>query len=155
VAQYAAEVKPLLSCSYQSLQFTPITIQRLWAPEAAASKEGSVDLSLPQYHRKMVAVIERWEWHITAAGPDVALDVSEKELAQFRSRVSNPDNVREFMERWAGEDRDVEEGFGERGEGEGDDKSDNLEIVISDDDDEDDEMADFIVDNAVEDEEID
>ena len=32
-----------------SLQFTSITIQRLRAPEAAASKEGSVDLSLPQY----------------------------------------------------------------------------------------------------------
>ena len=45
----------------------------------------------------MVAVIERWEWHITAAGSDVAPDVSE----------------------------------------------------------EDDEMADFIVDDAVEDEEID
>ena len=70
----------------------------------------------------MVAVIERWERHITAAGPDVAPDVSEEELAQFRSRVSNPDNVREFMERWAGEDRDVEEGLGEGGERERDDE---------------------------------
>ena len=73
------------------------------------------------YHRKMVAVIERWEWHITAIGPNVALDISEEELAQFRSRVSNPDNIREFIERWAGEDRDVEEGLGEGREGEGDD----------------------------------
>ena len=48
MAQYAAEVKPLLSCSYHSLQFTPITIQQLPAPEAAASKEGSINLSLPQ-----------------------------------------------------------------------------------------------------------
>ena len=107
------------------------------------------------YRQKMVAVIGRWEWHITAAGPDVAPDVSKEELAQFQSWVSNLDNVREFMERWAREDRDVEEGLGEGGEGEGerDDKSDNLEIVISDDDDEDDEIADFIVDDTVEDEE--
>ena len=33
------------------------------------------------YHRKMVAVIEHWERHITATGPDVASDVSEEELA--------------------------------------------------------------------------
>jgi hypothetical protein len=74
--------------------------------------------------------------------------------------VSNPDNVREFMKWWAGEDRDVEGGLGEGGEGEGDDELDNLKIVISDDDndddddDEDDEMADFIVNDAMEDEEI-
>ena len=108
----------------------------------------------------MVAVIERWERHITAAGPEIAPGINEEELAQFRGRVSNPANVREFMERWAGEDADVEEGLGEWGEGEGeDDDSDNLEIVVSEDDDEDDEdeddeMADFIVDNIAEDEEL-
>jgi hypothetical protein len=53
----------------------------------------------------MVAVIKYWEWHITTARPDIAPDVSEEELAQFRNRVSNSDNVREFMEQWAGEDR--------------------------------------------------
>ena len=48
--------------------------------------------------------------------------------------MSNPDNVREFMEQWARQERDVEEGLREGGEGEGgDDYSDNLEIVISDD----------------------
>ena len=64
------------------------------------------------------------------------------------------------MERWAGEDADGEEGLREWGEGEGeDDDSDNLEIVVSEDDDEDDEdeddkMADFIVDDVTEDEEL-
>ena len=85
-------------------------------------------------------MIERWERHITAAGPDVAPGVSEEELAQFRGRVSNPDNVRQFLERWEGEEGDVEEGLGEGGEGEwGDDDSDNFEIIISDDEDEDDD----------------
>ena len=114
------------------------------------------------YRQNMGAMIERWERHITAAGPDVAPGVSEEELAQFRGRVSNPDNVRQFLERWEGEEGDVEEGLGEGGEGEwGDDDSDNLEIVISDDedededDDEDDEMANFIVDDEDDDEEID
>ena len=51
VAQYAAEVKPLLSCSYHSLQFTPIPILRLRALEAAASKEGSIDPSLLHFWR--------------------------------------------------------------------------------------------------------
>ena len=106
------------------------------------------------YRRNMGTMIERWERHITAAGPDIAPGIKEEELAQFRCRVSNPANVREFMERWAGEEGDVEEGLreGEKGEG-GDDDSDDLEIIISDDDDEDDEdedeeMADFIVDDV-------
>ena len=106
----------------------------------------------------MVDVIERWERRITAAGPDIAPGVPEEELAQFRGRVSNPDDVRQFLEHWEGEEGDVEEGLGEEGEGEGgDDYSDNLEIVISDDegedddDDENDEMADFIVDDEDED----
>jgi hypothetical protein len=110
------------------------------------------------YRRNMGTMIERWERHITAAGLDIAPGVKEEELAQFRGQVNNPDNVREFMERWAGEEGDVEEGLGEGEEGENDD-SDNLEIVISEDDDkdnkdDDDEMADFIVDDAEEDEEI-
>jgi hypothetical protein len=110
------------------------------------------------YRRNMGIMIERWEWHITAAGPDVAPGVPEEELAQFRGRVSNPDNVRQYLEHWKGVERDVEEGLGEGGEGEGgDDYSDNLEIVISDDEDEDDddndsEMADFICDDEDEDE---
>ena len=108
----------------------------------------------------MVAVIEHWERHITTTGPKIAPGINEEELAQFRGRVSNPANVREFIERWAGEDADIEEGLGEQGEGEGeDDNSDNLEIVVSEDDDEDDEdeddkMADFIVDDVTEDEEL-
>ena len=110
------------------------------------------------YHHNMGAMIERWERHITAAGLDIAPGVKEEELAQFRGQVNNPDDVRQFMERWEGEEGDVEEGLGEGGEGE-DHDSDNLEIVISEDDDEgdeddDDEMADFIVDDAEEDEEI-
>ena len=64
-------------------------------------------------------MIERWEQHITAAGPDVAPGVSEEELAQFRGQVSNPDNVQQFLERWEGEEGDVEEGLGEGGEEEG------------------------------------
>ena len=113
------------------------------------------------YRRNMGTMIERWERHITAAGPDIAPGIKEEELAQFRGRVSNPANVREFMERWAGEEGDVEEGLGEGEKGEGgDDDSDDLEIIISDDDDEDDEdedeeMADFIVDDIEEDEETD
>jgi hypothetical protein len=35
------------------------------------------------YHCNMGAVIERWEWRITAAGHDVT-PVPEEELAQFR-----------------------------------------------------------------------
>ena len=76
-------------------------------------------------------MIKRWEWHIIAASPDVTPGVSEEELAQLRGQVSNPDNVRQFLERWKGEEGDVEEGLGEEGEGEWeDDDSDNLEIVI-------------------------
>ena len=101
------------------------------------------------YHRNMGGVIERWERHIAAAGLDIAPDITEEELAQFRGQVSNPDDFRQFLQRWEGEEGDVEEGLGEGGEGKGDD-SDNLEIVISEDDDGDDEdededMADFIV----------
>jgi phosphopantothenoylcysteine synthetase/decarboxylase len=113
------------------------------------------------YRHNMGTMIERWEQHITATGPDIAPGIKEEELAQFRGRVSNPANVREFMERWAGEEGDVEEGLGEGEKGEGgNDNSDDLEIIISDDDDEDDEdedeeMADFIVDDVEEDEEID
>src|SRR5580692_1714449 len=113
------------------------------------------------YRRNMGTMIERWERHITAAGPDVAPGVPEEELARFRGRVSNTDNVRQYLERWEGVEGDVEEGLGEGGEGEGgDDYSDNLEIVISDDEDEDDgddddEMADFICDNEDEDEDED
>jgi phosphopantothenoylcysteine synthetase/decarboxylase len=113
------------------------------------------------YRHNMGMMIERWERHITAAGPNIAPGIKEEELAQFRGRVSNPANVREFMERWAGEEGDVEEGLGEGEKGEGgNDDSDDLEIIISDDDDEDnededEEMADFIVDDVEEDEEID
>src|SRR5580692_8880223 len=108
------------------------------------------------YHHNMGTMIERWERHITAAGPDIAPGIKEEELAQFRGRVSNPANVQEFMERWAGEEGDVEEGLGEGEKGEGgNDDSDDLEIIISEDDDEDDEMADFIVDDIEEDEETD
>ena len=69
----------------------------LWKTTTSNNTEASAIQAI--YHRKMVAVIEHWERHITAAGPDVAPDVSEEELAQFRSQVSNPDNVQEFMER--------------------------------------------------------
>ena len=106
----------------------------------------------------MVDVIERWERCITTASPDITPGVPEEELAQFRGRVSNPDDVRQFLECWEGEEGDVEEGLGEGGEGEGrDNYSDNLEIVISDDegedddDDENDEMTDFIIDDEDED----
>jgi hypothetical protein len=70
------------------------------------------------------------------------------------------------MERWAGEGGDVEEGLREeeKGERENDD-SDDLEIIISDNDnednedednkDEDKEMANLIIDDIEEDEEID
>jgi hypothetical protein len=49
-AQHAAQVK-LVCCLfviYRDIAIPPIPVQRLRAPEAAASKEGSVDLSLPQ-----------------------------------------------------------------------------------------------------------
>src|SRR5580692_1173698 len=113
------------------------------------------------YRRNIGTMIERWEQHITAAGPDTAPGIKEEELAQFRGRVSNPANVGEFMGQGGGEEGDVEEGLGEGEKGEGgDDDSDDLEIIISDDDneddeDEDEEMADFIVDDVEEDEEID
>jgi hypothetical protein len=75
-----------------------------------------------------------------ATGSDVA-DVFKEKLAQFLGQVSNPNNVWEFMKRWAGEDANVEEGLGEEGEGE-DNNSDNLEVVISDDNDEEDKNED-------------
>ena len=61
--------------------------------------------------------------------------------------MSNLDNVRRYLERWAGEDVDVEEGLKKEGLGEGEDNdSDDIELVITDnDDDDDEEMADFIV----------
>jgi hypothetical protein len=104
------------------------------------------------YQCNMVDVIEQWERHITAAGHDVA-PVSEEELAQFRGQVSNPANVREFLEWWEAEEGDMEERLGEGEEGEGDNDSDNLKIVDSDNDDNDndnknEEMADFIVSDA-------
>ena len=123
------------------------------------SEDAQVGAIRTVFHCNMVSVIERWERHITAAGSDIA-DVTDEELAQFRGQVSNPDNVQQFLERWEGEEGDVEKGLGDGRVGEGeDDDSDNLEIVISDDDDDeddkdnDDEMAGFIVDNAEEDEE--
>ena len=71
------------------------------------------------YRRILGTMIERWEWHITAASPNVAPGVPEEELAWFRGRVSNLDNVRQYLERWEGVEGDVEEGLGEGGEGEG------------------------------------
>ena len=70
------------------------------------------------YRRNMGTIIERWERHITAAGPDVAPGVPEEELARFRGLVSNLNNVRQFLERWEGEEGDVEEGLGEGEKGE-------------------------------------
>jgi phosphopantothenoylcysteine synthetase/decarboxylase len=112
------------------------------------------------YRRKMGAVIERWERRITAAGTDIVPEATEEELAQFRGQVSNPDDVQRYLERWAGEDVDVEEGLGKESLGEGEDNdSDDIELVITDDDDDDDEddddeeMADFIVKDEDEDEE--
>ena len=69
------------------------------------------------YHYNMRIMIERWERHIT--GPDVDPGVPEEELARFRDRVSNPDNVWQYLERWEGVEGDVEEGHGEEGEGKG------------------------------------
>ena len=50
------------------------------------------------YRRNMGTMIERWERYIIAAGPDVAPGVPEEELAWFRGRVSNPDNVQQHLE---------------------------------------------------------
>ena len=107
------------------------------------------------YHCNMRTMIECSERHIIGAGPDVTPGIPEEELTWFRDRVSNPDNVRQYLECWVGVERDVEEGLREGGGG--DDYSDNLEIFISDDkdkddDDDDDEIADFICDDEDEDE---
>ena len=114
------------------------------------------------YRRNMGTIIEHWERHITAAGSEVAPGVPEEELAWFRGQVSNPDNVRQFLERWEREEEDVEEGLGEGEKREGGDgDSDDIEIIISDDDDddndndEDNKMADFICDDEDEDEDKD
>src|SRR5580692_8820609 len=113
------------------------------------------------YRRNIGTMIERWEQHITAAGPDTAPGIKEEELAQFRGRVRNRAKGGEFRGKGEGEGGEGGEGLGEGEKGEGgDDDSDDLEIIISDDDDEDnededEEMADFIVDDVEEDEEID
>ena len=62
--------------------------------------------------------------------------------------MSNPDDVREFLERWAGEHDNVEEGLGGDADREPVDNSlGNIEIVVSeDDDDEDDECNGVVVD---------
>src|SRR6266436_8864876 len=86
------------------------------------------------YHRNMGGVIERWERHIAAAGLDIAPDITEEELAQFRGQISNPDDVRQFLQCWEGEEGDVEEGLGEGGEDEDEDMADF--IVGEDEDDE-------------------
>ena len=108
----------------------------------------------------MGVVIARWERIITAAGSDF-VDAPEEELAQFRGQVSNPDDVREFLERWAGEYDNVEEGLGGDADREPVDNSlGNIEIVVSEDDDDeddegdDDEMDDFIIQDAEDDEEM-
>ena len=59
----------------------------------------------------MVDVIEQWERRIIATERAIAPDISEEKLAKFRGQVSNLDNVWEFMERWAEEEGDVEEGL--------------------------------------------
>lgn len=96
----------------------------------------------------MRPLIERWERHIVAAGSDLEPEVSAEELQTFAGRVSNPEDVRSFLEKWNTEGVDVEEGLEEGG----DDDDDDVEVVVSDDeeeddddDDEDEEMKDFIV----------
>ena len=50
------------------------------------------------YYHNIVAVIKHWERHIIVASSDIIPDIPEEELAQFRSQVSNLDNIWEFME---------------------------------------------------------
>lgn len=96
----------------------------------------------------MKPLIERWERHIVAAGAGLEPDVSAEELQLFAGRVSNPEDVRGFLEKWNAGDVDIEEGL-EEGDND-DDDDDDIEVVISDDedddeDDDDEEMMDFIV----------
>jgi hypothetical protein len=86
-------------------------------------------------------VVGYWEKYIGASLDNP--DVTENELAQFRGQVSNPDDVRQFVEYLDGEGEveegeEIEEGE-EREEGDDEDDEDNDE---SDEDDEDDDEGD-------------
>jgi hypothetical protein len=102
------------------------------------------------FTKNMKPVVERWERYIIAAGSELEPGVSQEELDRFAQRASNPQNVRDYLEKWGAEEADIEEGLG--GEEEMDEDDDDIEVVISDDEeeedeDEDEEMADFIVDD--------
>jgi hypothetical protein len=83
----------------------------------------------------MVPVIERWERYITAAGNKLEPEVSEQELAQFMAGVSNPEDVRAYLNKWEDEEADVEEKIVVKVE----EDTGELEVVVTDDESEDEE----------------
>ena len=83
----------------------------------------------------MVPVIERWERYITAAGNKLEPEVSEQELAEFMAGVSNPEDVRAYLNKWEDEEADIEEEIEVKEE----EDDDELEVVVSEDEEEDEE----------------
>jgi hypothetical protein len=85
--------------------------------------------------RNMVPVIERWERYITAAGNKLEPEVSEQELAEFMAGVSNPEDVRAYLDKWEDEEVDIEEKIVVKVE----EDTGELEVVVTDDESEDEE----------------
>jgi ribonuclease E len=120
-----------------------------------AGGKGEEDQMKEIWANNMVPVIERWERLITAAGDKLAPEASKEELEKFISEVSNPEDVQAYLDKWADEEADIDEGLGEE-----DEEEDDVVVVVTDDedddDDDDDDMADFVVrDNEDEDEDED
>lgn len=112
------------------------------------SKEDQKKQELKEiFGRNMIPVIERWERYIIAAGNELEPDISQDEMDKFKADVSNPSNIRDYIEKWSANDADCEEEIKE----EEIDEDDDIEVVITDDEEDDDEededvdMEDFII----------
>jgi hypothetical protein len=97
--------------------------------------------------RNMVPVIERWERYISAAGNKLEPEATEEELSEFMAGVSNPEDVRAYLNKWEAEEVDIEEEIDVKEE----EDDGELEVVVSEDEEdeedeeEDEEMANFVV----------
>lgn len=91
------------------------------------------------YRRKIDPIIKRWERCIAVVGREFEPAVSQTELDQFLQSVSNPADVRDYLERWNTADADCEEDLSYNMPEE---VADDVEVVVSDDDDDEDEGED-------------
>lgn len=94
----------------------------------------------------MTPIVEMLERQIIASGKSVSSAASQEELNEFAAQVSNPADVKAYLEKWNDPSADVMEGL-EKVKVE--DEDDEIEVVVSDDEDDDeedeDDLDDFIV----------